>query len=179
MNIDEGGRGVITKEKRSMSSIERSIKGHEIPIIALNLDGTFSKEYESASKAAKELGFRTDSAIGNALKGRSKSAGGYLWVYKKDYDPNKTYSYNPKKKGIAVFQFDLEGNLIKEWDSIAQFSNTEGYSENGVRAAIKNKKVYHDYYWSMSNTIDVSEYEKYFKFEVTNLETSEKLKFRS
>ena len=179
MNIDEGGKGIITKEKRSISSIERSIKGHEIPIIALNLDGTFNMEYESAKKAAKKLGFRTDTAINNALTGRSKSAGGYLWIYKKDYDPNKIYSYDPTKRGISIFQFDLDGNLIKEWDSIAQISNIEGYSKNGIRAAIKNKRVYHNCYWSMSNIIDLSEYEKYFKFEVTNLQTSEKLKFRS
>lgn len=179
MNIDKGGRGVVTKEKRSSSSIERSIKGHEIPIIALNMDGTFNSEYESIAKASEILGFKSHSSINNVLKGRSKSAGGYMWVYKKDYDPNKNYSYEESKLGISVFEFDLQGNLIKEWYNFSRIDDIEGYSHNGVRAAIKNKKLYHNHYWSISDSIDLSEYEKYFNFEVTNLSTSEKLKFHS
>lgn len=179
MNIDKGGKGVITKEKRSESSIQRSIKGHEIPIIALNLDGTFYKEYQSITIAAKELGFRSATAIGNTLKGRSKSAGNLVWIYKKDYDPNKDYSYKEHNYGECIYEFDINGDLIKAWKSIKSMINTFGYSYNGIKAAISNKTIYHDRYWSKSPTIDVSEFEKYYNYEVLNIETDESFKFRS
>ena len=179
MNLDKGGHGVITKEKRSESSIQRSIKGHEIPLIALNLDGSFYKEYSSCTEATKEHGFKSTSSINNVLKGRSKSAGGYLWVYKNDYDPNRQYAYQKDKLGKSIFEFDIEGNLIKEWYNTAELDRLEGYSYNGVKAAIKNKTVYHGHYWNNINSIKVSEYQKYYNFKVIDTVTSEISKFHS
>ena len=86
-----------------MSSIERSIKGHEKPIVALYKDGTFYKEFESIVKATKELGIKSRSAIGNVLSGRSKSSGGFLWVYKEDYNPKNQYKYEQKKTGTTIY----------------------------------------------------------------------------
>ena len=54
-NLDKGGKGVITKEKRSKSSIERSVEAHQIEIIALYKNGTFYKEFNSIMEAAREL----------------------------------------------------------------------------------------------------------------------------
>lgn len=169
MNLDKGGKGIITKEKRSISSIERSIKGHEKAVIALNKDGSFYKEFESASKATKELGLKSNSAIGNVLSGRSKSSAGYLWVFKDDYDENKNYSYNPDylNKRIKVYSFYTNGNLDKEYPYIKIFDEIGGFSENGVRAAIKNKKIYHNRFWSYEPIINISEYDNGMRFKVT------------
>lgn len=52
LNIDKGGRGVVTAEMRSKSSIERSIEAKRKPVIALNMDGTFYKEFPSIRDAA-------------------------------------------------------------------------------------------------------------------------------
>lgn len=170
MNLDKGGKGVITKEKRSQSSIQRSIAGHEIPVVALNMDGSFYKEYKSIAIASQEHGFKSGSAIGNALTGISKSAGNYIWVYKKDYDPNKIYKYKSEidDRRIKVYEFDLSGNLIKIWNKKTDFDSENGYSQNGVNAAIKNKKVYKDSYFSLDDHIDVSEYKSPYKIKAFN-----------
>lgn len=168
LNISKGGSGVVTKEMRSISSIKRSIKGHEKPIIALNKDGSFYKEYESTTKAAQELGLKNKSAINNVLKGRSKSSGGFLWVYKKDYDSSLQYSYDQTKSGTPVYQFDIDGILINEYPSKVYFEKLEGWSYNGINSAIKNKTVYHDSYWSESKDINLDEYEQYFYYQELN-----------
>ena len=47
MNVSEGGCGVITKEMREQTSIDRSSEKHKKSIIALHKDGTFYKEFDS------------------------------------------------------------------------------------------------------------------------------------
>jgi hypothetical protein len=166
MNLDKGGKGVITKEKRSKSSIERSIEAHEKPVLALTKDNKIFMRFESASKAAKYFNLASTTAVSNALNGWSKSCQGYLWVFEEDYDANKVYSYHPDYENFrkAVYEFDFSGNLIKIWAKTSDFVN--GYSEHGVRNAIKAKKAYHDSYWSYNDTIDVSEYKNPYKFRI-------------
>lgn len=165
LNISEGGYGVITKEMREISSIERSRKKHEKAVIALNKDGSIYKEFESSTKAAEELNLNSKTSINNALKGRSKSAGGYLWVFKENYDSNISYTYESNKNGTTVYQFDINGLLIQKFPSKRYFDTLEGWSFNGIQTAIRDKKLYHDCYWSEYPIIEVSEYEPYFKYQ--------------
>lgn len=179
MNLDKGGHGVITKEKRNKSSIQRSIEGHEIPIVALNMDGSFYKEFESAVKATQELGKKYHTNICNALTGWSKSAFGYIWVYKKDYDPTKQYKYTRTKLGQYLYEFDHNGTLLKRWENKTKLDKVPGYSLNGVNFAINNKTLYHDHYWSHSENINIEEFEKYYKYLLIDTKTKKEKKFKS
>lgn len=164
LNISEGGKGVVTKEMRDKSSIERSAEAHCKIIIALNKDGSFYKEYNSIKEASEEMGVPR-SAIGNALNGRSKSSKGFMWVYKDEYDSNKKYTYNPKSKAIPVYEFDLDGILLNKYPSLDYFDTLKGWSMNGVKTAIKDKRIYHDKYWSTDTSIEISEYEQFFYYQ--------------
>lgn len=72
--------------KRSKESIQKSIETakkngkHRISIIQYDGDGNVIKIYASISDACVELNI-LPSSISNALKGRSHSAGGYVWKY--------------------------------------------------------------------------------------------------
>lgn len=44
-------------------------------------------------------------------------------------------------KAIPVFQYDLDGNFIKEWNSSAQASNELNLDRGHVCAVLKNKKL--------------------------------------
>ena len=168
MNIDKGGSGVITKEKRNIGSIQRSINAHKKPVIALYKNGQFFKEFDSVQSASKYFNLKSHTAIGNVLKGWSKSCSGFLWIYKKDYDPNKKYTYNPiQPKIIKVYQFNFDGALIKCWQSLEDFQRQKGYSANGVKSAIKNKKPYHNHYQSFENSINPNEYVSPYKYRIT------------
>lgn len=180
MNLDKGGKGVITKEKRSKSSIQRSIEGHEIPIVALHKDGTFYKEWESSVKAARELNV-THTSVLNVLNGWSKSCQNLMFVRKSEYDPNKKYIYktNSDKRWVKVYQFDLTGKLIKTFDKITDLNKIKGFSQNGVSSAINNKKLYKDAYWSLEDHINVSEYKSPYKIKVIDTINGEEKLFKS
>lgn len=103
LNIDEGGKGSITAEKRSKDSIQRSIDAHKKAIVAYNLDGTFYKKYNSITEASKELNLNSHNNIINVLKGRSKSASGFMWKYEKDINENNISTYKADRHGKYVY----------------------------------------------------------------------------
>lgn len=74
-----------SKPNRFQSSKYRmnSING-KIPIVQLQMNGEFVKEYNSATDAHKETGF-APSFIAGCCKGKFKSAYGFKWMYKLDY----------------------------------------------------------------------------------------------
>ena len=52
-----------------------------IPILQFSKDGTFIKEWPSVSEASRQLGIARQN-ICHCLKGRIKSASGFVWRYK-------------------------------------------------------------------------------------------------
>lgn len=50
-----------------------------VPVIAYNLDGTFYKEYDNIAEASKDLNIKSSSHISSCIKGKRKSAGGFIW----------------------------------------------------------------------------------------------------
>lgn len=55
-----------------------------------------------------------------------------------------------KAKAKAVGQFDLEGNLIRVWDSQAQIIRETGISKSTIGRAIQNKdKIVNNSYWRL------------------------------
>lgn len=65
------------------TSKERTIEKISVPISQYDLDGNWIRDWTNAVEATKYLGYKSVSAIGNCLRGRSKSSGGYIWKYKK------------------------------------------------------------------------------------------------
>lgn len=55
-------------------------------IIQLTKDYKFIKEWESLTEATNDLNLKQVSSISSALKKRNKTAGGYIWMYKEDYE---------------------------------------------------------------------------------------------
>ena len=56
-------------------------KKNSIPILQFTKSGEFTKEWPSLSEAYRQLGI-SHSHICQCLKGRLKSAGGFVWRYK-------------------------------------------------------------------------------------------------
>lgn len=53
-------------------------------IIQYDLKGNVVREYKSVAEAARENGFHCRTNITQNLRGKSKSAYGYVWKYKHD-----------------------------------------------------------------------------------------------
>jgi hypothetical protein len=56
-----------------------------------------------------------------------------------------------------VYQFDLQGNLIKDWKSIVSVIDNYKCNKNRITMAIKDKRSFDNCYWSFTkNSIDIS-----------------------
>lgn len=73
----ENGLSKVTKGMRE------HCKAYNIKINQYNKDMGIIKQWESASQAGRELNI-FQQAIVNCLKGRSKTAGGFIWKYSKE-----------------------------------------------------------------------------------------------
>jgi group I intron endonuclease len=111
--------------------IEKRLK----PVLQYSLDGDFIREWESQLDVYNNLGVD----INNCLKQRYKTSGKFQWLYKEQTILSKIEPVKPKMertqehsdkiaknkigKGLKpIIQVDMDGNIIKEWESQSQAS---------------------------------------------------------
>lgn len=78
----------VTEEHREKDRIAHlgKISKKRIPIVQLDLEGNFIKEYAHCLDAAKEMGFKCEESIRKACKEHWRTSGGFKWMYKEDYE---------------------------------------------------------------------------------------------
>lgn len=103
------------------------------------LDGVFVADFESANIAAKELGLNRKS-IAKAMTGQLKTYAGYVWSDTKDF--KKPKSRPSFKKAGKVFQYDMDGNLIREYEN-PNATKEFGFDPNAVRDVCRGKQESH------------------------------------
>lgn len=123
LNVDKGGAGVITKEKRNISGIQRSAEAHKKAIVLLDTKGILVDICDSVNTASKKYKLSRTS-IGNVLSGRSKTCGGYYIILQDTYkSPDFNVKEfidninNSKRKQKTIYQFNLSGELINSFKS--------------------------------------------------------------
>lgn len=106
-------------------------------VVQLTLDGEFIAEYISANEASNITGARA-TGIRRVCQHGSQSAGGYLWVYKEEYDPKKQYVYcNHSKR--RVVQLTMSGDIIAEYESMMEAANTVNTPEPNINRCCRGK----------------------------------------
>ena len=113
-------------------------------------DGNFIKEYSTITEASKATGTCL-SKITAVAKGKRKTAGGFVWKYSSD----KGISFNHKnivykKQGCKpIVQYDLSGNVVAEYASIAEASKENNLERTNIIACLKGRiKTAYGYKWS-------------------------------
>jgi group I intron endonuclease len=105
------------------------------PVHQYLISGEYLKSFNTATEASLNLLKSDPSAICTCCRNESYTAYGYRWSYlKQDFLPQISNKNYVRKK---IYQLDLEGNLIKEWDSIIDVKNQLGIC-NISRAISKN-----------------------------------------
>lgn len=104
------------KEGETIESyLDGSIK-KDPKIYIYNLDGSFNKEYENISAIKKEFKFNKND-IKRAIKNNSKFQD-YYWSYTKYANILKENPEILENVPRKVYQYTMEGDFVKEWDSI-------------------------------------------------------------
>lgn len=119
----------------------------DLEIDQYTLDGVYVNTYISIMEASRRLkiDFRNISAC---ILGKQKSCKGYVFLRK-----GEAYKgYSPKKGGRKMYKvgmYDIDGSLIKEYNSLH-----EAYLDSGLSKALLNKSILHGtkykgkLYWS-------------------------------
>lgn len=171
-NFDNGGDGIRGyKHTEEELSKMRRIQNPEV-VLQFDLSFNFVKEWiGGCNHIRKELGGARTSYADRCNHSRSimtpyKDS---YWVYKKEYEDsrfswngylNNVRIYTPKVSSSRiiphkVYQYDFNGNLVKEWDSVESIGMA-GYNRASVHNAINHKngkKSYLDYVWSYTELL--------------------------
>ncbi len=127
-NMTDGGEGfknVIftkqTKKKMSLKAIGTKTyanNGMSKKVGKYDLEGNLLEEYSSLRDASEKNNLCMKN-ISSCAREVSKTAGGFIWKYLgKSYQPKIVVENKDRRK--KVYQYDFEGNFIKEWESMSQ-----------------------------------------------------------
>ena len=100
-----------------------------------DLDGNFIREWESATSAEKELHI---THVASAAKMTRRIAGKYQWRNYYSERINKIDLIN--KSQYKVYQYDLDGNFIKEWDNLSTINKELGFTSKRLVEVIRGEK---------------------------------------
>lgn len=158
MNYTKGGDGGTFANKTSFKIGDGSKK-----IVILNKNGDFIKTFNSITEAGCELK-RDLGGICHTLNKEQKSCANYLFLYEDEYltmssediekfvkwsIPKKTTSNVTSYKEKKIFQYDLNKNFIKKWNSLAEASKTLDILTSSICQCAKNKnKTGGGFIWS-------------------------------
>lgn len=134
-------------DKAKRTKIERGCKTAPRKVYQFSKEAKFIKEWFCPNTVQQEIGIHA-TAIRDCCNKKRFSAGGFLWSYNKDI-------ITPYKKPISVkakkiSQYDLEGNLIKTWESYTEAARFLGrYNSNFIRD-VKKKPIQGGFLWKFN-----------------------------
>ncbi len=138
-NLTNGGEGTLgyiaTEEVRKRMGLSRKGKFRDgIKVYQYSKNGTFIQEWNSLSEAEKKLSIFSE-CISRCTKGKISSAGGYFWSKTKNF----TYSRPIRSFCKTVYQYSIEGEFIKKWNSIIEASIELNISHSAINRCLLGK----------------------------------------
>ena len=145
---DIGCRGYVHTEEE----LQKMRNAHNPkPIYQLDEELKIIKEWESCSQASKVLGLYNQ-AIENCCKkiNHVKSVGGFIWIYKEDYNNIDKDYYLIKNISMSkrIGQFDSNLKLIKAWESIYELDKTSDSGPMVSSVCNHKRNSYKGFIWA-------------------------------
>lgn len=111
----EEARKEQSERMKSVYNFDAALEAVREPVVQLDLNGNYIDEYPSVTEA----GERTSTGhthISSCCNNKRKTAGGYIWVKKSNYETGK-YSVNPsaleKNKNEKIVKLSLDGSFLE------------------------------------------------------------------
>lgn len=98
------------------------------------LECEFVREWRSAAIAEQSLGL-CKSSINKCLRGKNKSAGGFIWRYFDDAPPTKSVLSKEK----AIYQLTLNNEIIRTYSSIIEAATDNGLEPCNINICLHGK----------------------------------------
>lgn len=150
----------------SNSYINRNIINGNVekPVLKYDLSGNYIEEYNSIQEAVKLNEKTNRSSLSGCCTGKFKTSGGFIWRYK--LDDNYSLNINidnitqrdlinstlNKKGEKPIYQFDLNNNLIKRFNSFSEAVKELNICRTGIYQCCTGKlKTYKKYIWKYAS----------------------------
>lgn len=156
------GKGRIvsneTKRKQSLIAIGKKVKEstkeklrllNTNPIVMLDLDGNYIKEFRNCTEASIYFNLVPSGYVCSVLSGKRKTCKGYRLMLKKDYNPDSIKRITSGKTS-NIIQYDLQDNKIKEFLSIKEAElelGIKGANANISACCKGNRKSAYNFVW--------------------------------
>ena len=151
-NCTDGGDGTLGFKNPRPSSYKS--------VLQFDLEGNLIKEWESLRSTVKGTN-RSISGIFRCCQGKANVAYGYIWMYKEEYENNRyilqqklnmnfaksNYRVKGDKKYFSILQYNLDGDFIKEFDTVKEVSEMLGKGFGAVCNALSQNKIYCGFIW--------------------------------
>lgn len=119
--------------KEEMRKSGSKNKNNEKPVIRMTLNNEIIDEFKSATEAANKLNlsFKT---ISTACNGKVKSAGGFRWMHKSDFEnvKNDMEPYKRKLTNKPVIRLTLDNSYIDEFMSASEAERQLSISNSSI-----------------------------------------------
>lgn len=138
-NITLGGEGGVSWNSR--------------PVAQFSLEGVYIDTFISVASASILLGLDRKTIL-DAANGKYAQGCGYLWKYKDEWDGNSLPSYiKPDSKlKKTIIQLDMDGNFIREYESVLEASKILGIGRSNIsNCLIGNTRRCGGYQWIYSS----------------------------
>lgn len=151
-NLDVGGGGCKGYKHTDEEIYKMRLIQNPKAILQLDRQYNIINEWISCSQAGKTLGLsiRGIKAVCNRVN-HQKTIGGYIWIYKEEYENGTVdwdyYMNNNKVEPKSVGQYDINGQLIKQYPSMYSVQ-ADGYNLACVAKCCKGEQqTHHGYQW--------------------------------
>ena len=141
-----------------------------VPVYQYDLNGNFLAEYPSMMEAERQTGIN-NSAICACCKGTHNYTKNFIWSYEKhekidSVDPKQLrYELITKNQEKNVYQYDLNGNFIQSYKSLAEASKITNIDFKLISKCCLDDKIRqaYGYIWSYTYLEQVEPYDPYNK----------------
>ena len=147
---DNSSQGVkLTQEQKDHMS---KVKNPE-EVVQIDFSGNLVRVWRSATNAQRTLNNIRARSILQCCRHIIYQANGYIWFYKKEYDKinfdiEKYMLEHRRYFDIPIVQYDLYGNLIKEWSCKQLKEEQNQFDYSVIRGCCNHKKsTYQKYIW--------------------------------
>ena len=146
------GRSLLEETKAKMSKSRKGQK-HEWArkkIVQMDLEGNLIKIWDSVKDAEKELKIR--------IHKKNKLCGKFQWQLYEDWVENPKGKVQHKHNITSTIkQFDLQGNFIKEWNSIKEAADGTNTSKTPLTQCLNGKgKTAGGFLWSYTYKVNTN-----------------------
>lgn len=138
MNQNGGGGGSSFFDDKTIAKISK-------PVLQYNLNHELINTYSSLTQARDLLGFSIAS-IANSCFSKTSQSHGYIFRYIDNPLP-KDWKFPKHPFYKTIIQYDLEGNFIKEWNSVNEVRDELKISKSFLHCCYGKYKQSYGFIW--------------------------------